>query len=143
MGERDWLAGQFEEHRTRLKAVAYWMLGSLTEADDAVQDAWLRLSRSSSALASRRARPVSRHRAPLRSRRDAEGGRPRPKRRRAVRSPVRAGPRVVAAVLADRRRGHGRRPARAGAAAERRGRGRRPLSGTVIPTSAEDASSAE
>src|SRR6059058_5696155 len=46
MDERDWLAGQFEEHRTRLKAVAYRMLGSLTEADDAVQDAWLRLSRS-------------------------------------------------------------------------------------------------
>src|SRR5436190_12857624 len=46
MDERDWLAGQFEEHRTRLKAVAYRMLGSLSEADDAVQDAWLRLSRS-------------------------------------------------------------------------------------------------
>src|SRR5947208_12461124 len=46
MDERDWLAGQFEEHRTRLNAVAYRMLGSLTEADDAVQDAWLRLSRS-------------------------------------------------------------------------------------------------
>src|SRR5438045_4314657 len=46
MDERDWLAGQFEEHRTRLKAVAYQMLGSLSEADDAVQDAWLRLSRS-------------------------------------------------------------------------------------------------
>jgi RNA polymerase sigma factor (sigma-70 family) len=44
--ERDWLAGQFEEHRTRLKAVAYRMLGSLSEADDAVQEAWLRLSRS-------------------------------------------------------------------------------------------------
>src|SRR6202162_5249022 len=36
----------FEEHRTRLRAVAYRMLGSLAEADDAVQDAWLRLSRS-------------------------------------------------------------------------------------------------
>src|SRR5881227_1257686 len=46
MDERDWLAGQFEEHRTRLKAVAYRMLGSLAEADDAVQDAWLRLSRA-------------------------------------------------------------------------------------------------
>src|SRR4051795_3034334 len=46
MDERDWLAGEFEEHRTRLKAVAYRMLGSLSEADDAVQDAWLRLSRS-------------------------------------------------------------------------------------------------
>jgi RNA polymerase sigma factor (sigma-70 family) len=44
--ERDWLAAQFEEHRTRLRAVAYRMLGSLSEADDAVQEAWLRLSRS-------------------------------------------------------------------------------------------------
>jgi RNA polymerase sigma-70 factor (ECF subfamily) len=43
---QEWLAGQFEEHRPRLRAVAYRMLGSLTEADDAVQDAWLRLSRS-------------------------------------------------------------------------------------------------
>jgi len=41
-----WLAEGFEEHRTRLKAVAYRMLGSLSEADDAVQEAWLRLSRS-------------------------------------------------------------------------------------------------
>ena len=40
------LAERFEEHRSRLRAVAYRMLGSLTEADDAVQDAWLRLSRS-------------------------------------------------------------------------------------------------
>jgi RNA polymerase sigma-70 factor (ECF subfamily) len=46
MDERDWLAEQFEEHRTRLKAVAYRMLGSLSEADDAVQESWLRLSRS-------------------------------------------------------------------------------------------------
>jgi RNA polymerase sigma-70 factor (ECF subfamily) len=46
MDERDWLAEQFEEHRTHLKAVAYRMLGSLSEADDAVQEAWLRLSRS-------------------------------------------------------------------------------------------------
>ena len=45
--ERDeYLAGQFEEHRDHLKAVAYRMLGSLSEADDAVQEAWLRLSRS-------------------------------------------------------------------------------------------------
>src|SRR5262244_1083530 len=41
-----WLAERFEEHRTHLKTVAYRMLGSLTEADDAVQEAWLRLSRS-------------------------------------------------------------------------------------------------
>jgi RNA polymerase sigma-70 factor (ECF subfamily) len=46
MNERDWLAERFEEHRTHLRAVAYRMLGSLTDADDAVQEAWLRLSRS-------------------------------------------------------------------------------------------------
>jgi RNA polymerase sigma factor (sigma-70 family) len=46
MDEREWLAERFEEHRARLRAVAYRMLGSLSEADDAVQEAWLRLSRS-------------------------------------------------------------------------------------------------
>ncbi|MGC7095078.1 RNA polymerase sigma factor SigJ [Amycolatopsis lurida] len=46
MNERDFLAQRFEEHRTHLKAVAYRMLGSLTEADDAVQEAWLRLARA-------------------------------------------------------------------------------------------------
>jgi len=46
MNERDWLAEQFEENRTHLKSVAYRMLGSLNEADDAVQEAWIRLSRS-------------------------------------------------------------------------------------------------
>jgi RNA polymerase sigma factor (sigma-70 family) len=46
MDERDWLAERFEEHRGRLRAVAYRMLGSLSEADDAVQETWLRLSRS-------------------------------------------------------------------------------------------------
>ena len=46
MDERDWLAERFEQHRTRLRAVAYRMLGSFAEADDAVQDTWLRLSRS-------------------------------------------------------------------------------------------------
>src|ERR671932_408034 len=46
MDEHDWLAERFEEHRGHLKAVAYRMLGSLAEADDAVQEAWLRLSRS-------------------------------------------------------------------------------------------------
>jgi len=46
MDEREWLAERFEEHRARLRAVAYRMLGSLSEADDAVQEAWLRLSRA-------------------------------------------------------------------------------------------------
>jgi RNA polymerase sigma-70 factor (ECF subfamily) len=46
MDDKDWLAQRFEEHRTRLRAVAYRMLGSLPEADEAVQDAWLRLSRA-------------------------------------------------------------------------------------------------
>jgi len=46
MNERDWLAQSFEEHRGRLRAVAYRMLGSVSEADDAVQEAWLRLSRT-------------------------------------------------------------------------------------------------
>ena len=41
-----WQAEQFERHRPHLHAVAYRMLGSLSEADDAVQEAWLRLSRS-------------------------------------------------------------------------------------------------
>ncbi|MBV9797341.1 MAG: sigma-70 family RNA polymerase sigma factor [Solirubrobacterales bacterium] len=46
MDGQEWLAQQFEEHRPHLRAVAYRMLGSLSEADDAVQDAWLRLSRA-------------------------------------------------------------------------------------------------
>src|SRR5919109_1225318 len=45
MDEREFVAQQFEEHRTRMRAVAYRMLGSLSEADDAVQETWLRLSR--------------------------------------------------------------------------------------------------
>ncbi len=49
MDERDWLAERFEEHRARLRAVAYRMLGSLSEADDAVQEAWLRLHRQDAA----------------------------------------------------------------------------------------------
>jgi RNA polymerase sigma-70 factor (ECF subfamily) len=44
--EQEWLAERFEERRTRLRSVAYRMLGSLSEADDAVQEAWLRLSRA-------------------------------------------------------------------------------------------------
>jgi len=46
MDERDYLAERFEEHRTHLRAVAYRMLGSVGEVDDAVQEAWLRLSRT-------------------------------------------------------------------------------------------------
>jgi RNA polymerase sigma factor (sigma-70 family) len=46
MDENQWLADRFEEHRAHLRAVAYRMLGSLAEADDAVQDTWLRTSRA-------------------------------------------------------------------------------------------------
>lgn len=46
MDEHDWLAERFEAERPHLRAVAYRMLGSLAEADDAVQESWLRLSRS-------------------------------------------------------------------------------------------------
>jgi RNA polymerase sigma-70 factor (ECF subfamily) len=46
MDEREWLAERFEENRTHLRVVAYRMLGALAEADDAVQESWLRLSRS-------------------------------------------------------------------------------------------------
>jgi len=46
MDDQQWLAERFEQHRGRLQAVAYRMLGSLTEADDAVQETWLRTSRA-------------------------------------------------------------------------------------------------
>jgi RNA polymerase sigma factor (sigma-70 family) len=46
MGELDWLAGRFDENRAHLQAVAYRMLGSPGEAEDAVQEAWLRVSRA-------------------------------------------------------------------------------------------------
>src|SRR5262245_8089196 len=46
MDGSEWLARRFEEHRTHLRAVAYRMLGSLAEADDAVQDAWERVNRA-------------------------------------------------------------------------------------------------
>jgi RNA polymerase sigma-70 factor (ECF subfamily) len=46
MNDQDWLAERFEANRTHLRGIAYRMLGSLTEADDAVQEAWIRLSRT-------------------------------------------------------------------------------------------------
>ena len=46
MNDSEWLADQFEEQRPRLRSVAYRMLGSITEADDALQDAWLRVNRA-------------------------------------------------------------------------------------------------
>jgi RNA polymerase sigma factor (sigma-70 family) len=46
MDDQEWLARRFEERRSRLRAVAYRMLGSLSEADDAVQETWIRLSRT-------------------------------------------------------------------------------------------------
>jgi RNA polymerase sigma factor (sigma-70 family) len=49
MHEQDWLAAQFEDNRAHLRAVAFRMLGSFSEADDAVQESWLRLSRSGAA----------------------------------------------------------------------------------------------
>jgi RNA polymerase sigma factor (sigma-70 family) len=49
MSDRDWLAEQFEEHRAHLRRVAYRMLGTIDDSDDAVQEAWLRLSRTDSA----------------------------------------------------------------------------------------------
>jgi len=49
MAESEWLADRFEEHRAHLRAVAYRLLGSLPDADDAVQDTWLRFSRAGAA----------------------------------------------------------------------------------------------
>jgi RNA polymerase sigma-70 factor (ECF subfamily) len=46
VAQQEWLVGEFEQHRPHLRAVAYRILGSVSEADDAVQDAWLRLSRT-------------------------------------------------------------------------------------------------
>jgi len=46
MDDNQWLADRFEEHRARLRAVAYRILGSLSDADDAVQETWLRLNRA-------------------------------------------------------------------------------------------------
>lgn len=50
MGEQNWLTEQFEGYRSHLQTVAYRMLGSLSEADDAVQESWLRLSRSNTSI---------------------------------------------------------------------------------------------
>jgi RNA polymerase sigma-70 factor (ECF subfamily) len=92
MGEHDVLAERFETHRPRLRAIAYQALGSVSEADDAVQDAWLRLSRTDSGtienlggwlttavarvclnmLAARREQPVGVH-LPESAVRDADG----------------------------------------------------------------------
>ena len=60
MRRDDGLAQRFEEHRAHLRAVAYRMLGSLSEADDAVQEAWLRLSRSDATAIGGRLRLVLR-----------------------------------------------------------------------------------
>src|SRR5438874_11810364 len=46
VNQKEWMTGAFEEHRARLRGVAYRMLGSLKDADDAVQEAWLRLNRA-------------------------------------------------------------------------------------------------
>src|SRR5215217_5177178 len=46
MADQEWLAERFEADRSHLRGVAYRMLGSVTEADDAVQEAWIRLSRT-------------------------------------------------------------------------------------------------
>ena len=48
MDHDEWLAERFQAERTHLRAVAYRMLGSISEADDAVQQTWLRLSRADS-----------------------------------------------------------------------------------------------
>jgi RNA polymerase sigma-70 factor (ECF subfamily) len=50
MHEQDWVTEQFEDHRTHLRSVAYRMLGSLSDADDAVQEAWLRVSRADASV---------------------------------------------------------------------------------------------
>ena len=55
MDETDWLAERFEEQRAHLRAVAYRMLGSQAEADDAVQNSWLRLSGADTTRSSSRA----------------------------------------------------------------------------------------
>jgi DNA-directed RNA polymerase specialized sigma24 family protein len=56
MDEHAWLAERFEANRSHLRSVAYRMLGSMTDADDAVQESWLRFSRAGG-----RGRHFSRH----------------------------------------------------------------------------------
>jgi DNA-directed RNA polymerase specialized sigma24 family protein len=63
MDENDWLAARFEEQRVHLRSVAYRMLGSLAEADDAMQNSWLRLSSGRAGQGARSAR-VRRRRRP-------------------------------------------------------------------------------
>ena len=64
--EEDWLASEFEEHRAHLRSVAYRMLGSASEADDAVQETWIRLSRTDTSDVEKPARLADdRHRTPL------------------------------------------------------------------------------
>jgi DNA-directed RNA polymerase specialized sigma24 family protein len=57
MAQHEWLAERFEADGPRLRAVAYRMLGSLSEADDAVQEAWLRASRAGAKAARRPPNP--------------------------------------------------------------------------------------
>src|SRR5690242_407493 len=93
MDQQDWLARQFEEQRPGLRAVAYRILGSISEADDAVQDAWLRLSRTDTSEV------------------DADAGRAAGLRpARDVRCRATGGPRPDRPVAAHPRRGEGRRP---------------------------------
>ncbi len=57
MDETDWLALRFQEHRAHLRTVAYRILGTPWEADDALQETWLRLSRSDASAAWRTCAP--------------------------------------------------------------------------------------
>jgi len=106
MDDKQWLAERFEAHRTHLRRVAYRMLGSVSEADNAVQEAWIRLSRcdqeeienlggwlttvvvrvSLNMLRSRKSPPRAAPRRPARARADRQPqGRPRPGARGAAR----------------------------------------------------------
>jgi RNA polymerase sigma-70 factor (ECF subfamily) len=117
MDEREWLAERFEEHRARLRAVAYRMLGSLSEADDAVQAAWLRLNRTDArdvenlggwltTVVARISLNMLRSRTARREE-PLTGGRARPGRRPAGR--LRAGPPLAGAARRRGGRGSGAR----------------------------------